>query len=731
MKKQIIFAVCLIIEISPWLGAKETPGRDFGFGSMEIFQFKNDTSYLTIVDMNRDRLEDLLFLNNRASRLEVLIRLPSGSASGQFPQLRERFTDKGFVLDQWTKAFQVADINSDQLPDIISLGDTLGLVIHLQQSDGAFTESASRYIRDAAKLVNLAAADLNGDTHPDLLICRQENAEILWNNGRGEFKTQTPLVFSSGGCQGAIAADINGDNRSDLLFYFSGSNGSLRVRPGIGGGDFGWEQTLQLPPIISLRSVALDEGAGAQLAVLLKNGLILRLYGFQPEPQGHLLERLMVSTHRLPLLGVGQKDAPSWLTADFNKDGFSDFCVAAPLLSQIHLYMGESSGLNPIPRRIDSLSAIQTVKRTQKGDLAVFSAAEKAIALHPAVNIEAFPVFFRAGGKPVAMALGLPSTVFGVYKEKGYQLHLFDATKPGSSPEKTYTLTMANAPEDITVIPLEGKNHWLMILFMTYEPPLAFRVQGDNLTPLHPEQFRAMSLNLEAKTVSPVGTAQQPRLLVSEGQVARLYQWQEDKFRIKMQINPGRKSARLGAACTFPDQEKRPGYLVYDEAGQDLIWFAAAGNQNPHPVHFSEGLKEVTGLAPLDFKGRSGLILVSNSQLQWLQENEEALSWKILGEYTSPAENPSLWSVFPVTLGSPGRKMLALLDSNNRSVELVGKQGQELQDELVFEIFQDPGFREAAPGYEPHALGTGDFNGDKIDDMAVLVHDKLIIYLGE
>jgi hypothetical protein len=33
--------------------------------------------------------------------------------------------------------------------------------------------------------------------------------------------------------------------------------------------------------------------------------------------------------------------------------------------------------------------------------------------------------------------------------------------------------------------------------------------------------------------------------------------------------------------------------------------------------------------------------------------------------------------------------------------------------------------------YEPHDLAAGDFNGDKMGDMAVLVHDKLIIYLGE
>jgi hypothetical protein len=107
------------------------------------------------------------------------------------------------------------------------------------------------------------------------------------------------------------------------------------------------------------------------------------------------------------------------------------------------------------------------------------------------------------------------------------------------------------------------------------------------------------------------------------------------------------------------------------------------------------------------------------------------LSLKTLAEYTSPGENPALWAIFPVTLGSPGQKMLAMLDSNNRTVELVGIKNQQLTEELIFEVFQDPGFREPEATYEPHALGTGDFNGDNIQDMAILVHDKLIIYLGE
>jgi hypothetical protein len=732
MKKRVIcFVLLVMLGILPAPGKQRVSERDFGFGTMEIFQFKDATSYLTIRDLNGDGLEDVLFLDNKVSRLEVLIRLKSGTSKDGLPRLEERFVNKGFVLDQWAKTFQVADLNGDSRPDIVSIGDQSGLVIHFQVANGSFKEAASLYVKGVASLVNLALADLDGDGDSDILVCRKDDAEILLNNGKGDFKSNLPLAFSASGCQGAIAADVNGDKLKDLLFYFGAAKGSLRVRPGIGKGEFGWEQALLLPPVRSLRSIELGDEGKSHLAVILKNGIILRLYGFEQKTQGHLLDRVTVLPHRLPLMGVGRKDPPSWLVADFNDDGYSDFCVTAPLLSQVHLYMGSASGLQPVPRRFDSLSSIKSLKRTANGDLVVFSAAEKAIAVHRAKAPARFPLFFKVTGKPLAMTVGMPSAVFAVFKDKGYQLQLLDAEKPTAGPVQSFDLSLRNDPQEIRVFPLGAKNDWLVMLFMAYERPVVFRLKDNKLSPLQADHFRAMGLTLSANAVTEAGSKNNPALLISEGRVVRLYRWQGGKFQVRSQLNSGRKSARLSIACRFPDKNGKPGYLAYDEVEQDLIWFPASGKKRPVPVHFREGLKDITGLAPLRFKNRTGLILVGTSEVQWLQEKGTGLSLNIQGEYSSRGEDISLWAVFPVMLGSQGKKMLAMLDSNNRSVELVGIEGRELTEELVFEIFQDPGFHEPDSNYEPHSIATGDINGDNIRDMVVLVHDKLIIYLGE
>ena len=59
------------------------------------------------------------------------------------------------------------------------------------------------------------------------------------------------------------------------------------------------------------------------------------------------------------------------------------------------------------------------------------------------------------------------------------------------------------------------------------------------------------------------------------------------------------------------------------------------------------------------------------------------------------------------------------------------KTALKLEKELIFEIFLTSDFAEQSRGTEPHDVESGDLNGDGIGDLVALVHDKLLIYLGE
>lgn len=740
-----IFLVTLFL---PVVGEKqaETPApRDFGFGAMEIFEFSNLTSDLRVYDMNRDGLDDILFLNNKVSRLEILTRKAKAKTKTQpgdpseegeaFPVLDERFTNNGFVLDNWIQDFHITDMNGDKLPDVVTIDEQRGIRLYFQQArqgGGTFAEPVSLPVKDVTKLKGFEIGDLNGDGSIDIFAYRQENADIFINNGRGEFKTQTTLDFATYGCQGAMIADIDGDKIQDILLYFPKASLSLRVRRGKGDGRFGWEEALELPNMRSMEKMDLSGAGASQMGMILRNGLIFRLYDFESSAGKPLFVEKEVIPRRLPLRGISRKRPPTWVVADIDGDGFDDFCAAAPMLNQVHLYTGSALGLSFTPTTVDSLRDIQTMAITGRGDLVVFSEAEKAIAVHTNKNFTAFPEFLRAEGEPVAMSAAGESTVFALFKNKDtFTLNLFNAGATAEGPFKSIETTVRNVPSDMKVFPLDGKDHWGIMFFMPYDKPVMVRLQGDKLYDVAPDRFRALGSSLKPREVTAVGAQKGQALLVTEGNVARLYRWKQDRFVVEEQLNPGIESARLIAGCRACTGNK--GYLLYDEAGQDIYRFLPEPGQKTSHIHVEDGVDDLTGIASLQLKKNHGILLVGQSEIQWVQGDTPSLHLKNIGEYVSRMEKPSLWDLFPVSLGSPGRPMAAMLDSRNRSVELVSFKDGKLVEELVFEVFQDPGFNNqmAENIYEPHDLGDGDFNGDNIRDIAVLVHSKLIIYLGE
>ncbi len=716
--------------------------RDFGFGAMEIFEFSNLTSDLRVYDMNRDGLDDILFLDNRVSRLEILTRKKSAAEGEELPSLDERFSKKGFVLDNWALDFQVADLDRDSRPDIITMDDQQGMQIYFQQSDGEFGKPISLSIKDPTKLKGFEIADLSNDGNLDILVVRQEKAEILQNNGRGEFKTRSELDFSAYGCQEAMISDIDGDKIPDLLLYFPKEGLPLRVRLGKSEGQFGWEEALGLPDTRAIEKMNLTSGV-CQLGMILKNGLILRLYEFESRAGKPLFSEgeNEVIPRRLPLKGISRKQAPSWTAADIDGDGYTDFCAAAPLLNQIHLYKGSDAGLSFKPIVVDSLRDIKTMALTGQGDLVVFSEAEKAVAIHKNKNLTAFPQFLKAPGEPAAAATAGDTTIFSLFKDQNqdYTLHLFNSQTPDAPPFESCKTGLRNTPAAMEVFPLDSAGNiadWGVMLFMPYDKPIMYRLREGKLVQLTPEHFRALGASLKPQAVVVVGLTgpkKEQVLLVTEGNVARLYRWNRDlgQFVVEEQLNPGVETARFTAGCRCSGEEKA--YLLYDDAGQEIYRISSGKAGVISRMHLKDGVKELNGLATLRLKDSRGILIIGESEIQWLQEGMPSLDLKTLAEYVSGMEKPSLWNLFPVSLGSPGRPMAALLDANNKSVELVGFKEGKLVEELVFEVFQDAGFNEqtAESIYEPHDLSSGDFNGDNIRDLAVLVHDKLIIYLGE
>ena len=709
--------------------ADETP-RDFGFQPLEIFEFDNGTSRLIVDDINGDGLDDILFANNHISRLEILIRKADAERTDDLPELEACFENKGMIVDQSIKALRVADLDNNGRLDIITFGTAIGLQLRYQQEDGTFGDPEHIFIKDPSSVVTIQIGDLNENGKKDILVCRRNQADLHWNTETRPFQKKKTLTFSADKSYYGDIVDINADGVADLAFHFNAPRNPLKVRYGKGDGLYGIEQPIDLPPR-QYMDILQPEGSEPQIGMVLRNRLAFRTYGFAEKEQPALLESQEVSPARIGLEGAGKKNAPAWVAADFNDDGYDDLLVAAPELSRLHLYYGGTNGLDPEPRRIDTLSGTTHISRLANGDLLVVSKKEKIAALHSAGALDRFPTIPQTPGNVLAgCAIESGDDCWFVCKNDGKELQLARLEKDGTK-VSIYPLDLQNDPADLLAFQLpEGKIG--LIVFMPYDTPEMFLFADEKIEPLTSESFRALAQPLSLPNIRLGAPGNGSVLTVSQGAIARRFEWKGDRYEATRQFNPENPRGELIASCEYKLLDGASGSLFYDRDSGDLIRFDAEGD-GWGKIHIPDADKTIFSLVQLKNKDRDTVVLLDRTGLNEIMSNGTRLAPVSKAEYISPSEDPMLAYAKAVKLGSPPRPMVALIDPANRAIELVSLADGELKKELLFEVYLTSDFvnRKQNRGTEPHDVESGDLNGDGIGDLVVLSQDKLLIYLGE
>ncbi len=709
--------------------------RQFGFGDREIYEFRDSTAGLAFSDINGDGHDDIVFINNRMSRAEVLIRKPSapGELRDGLPALDDQFASIGFLLEQKTFHLEVLDLNGDQRPDILTAGTQRGLRIYLQNNQGRFGVALAPSIKKTDQIIHIGTADFDNDGSVDILVCRRKDAEILYNDGQGRFRRRASLTFTASDCEAAMIGDFDGDRHQDILVRFPKEPLPLRLFRGLPEGGFGWEYPLDTPPLRAIEVISLVDKTADQLLAIRKNSINVHHYRLSRNVPGDIWRAGKVTPAHFVARGGSGKWPISWAVADFNGDGHPDYGLSAPELAQIMIHYGGAHDLAPVPQAINSLRRIKTLGVDRRGDLYVFSPEENAIACHPAGNLAAFPVFVDLPGPPLMMDVARwHRGFFTIVSDSQHQLLFCWADRDGEKRSVPIGRNKNQPPDAMRVFSV-SRGIWGVVLFSPLKKPTMYLWNGRHLKRVSKTQLRALRAGLTMADIGIVGTPQAPGLIVSEGQTARLYQYAGHKFDIKRQFSLPDEKAVLQFGIDAEGPDGSPGYLFYNRYGNELCWFSEKEGQQPVCISIADEYKELAGISPLNLKAGRSFLLPGRTETRWIRADAENYTLTTISDYTSPADDPKLWRLCPVRLGNPPRTMAAALDAQNATIEMLSVVNGALAEEVSFQVFQGPQFNREEKGwyYEPREAATGDLNADGRMDLGILVHDKLVIHLGE
>ncbi len=262
-------------------------------------------------------------------QLDMVTRLPSGAVGYFLTSEDETFKNSGELLGTGSgpASVVVGDINSDASADILVANqesNDISVLLGSGLGDGSF--STDRFASGGSWPGDIELADLNHDSHLDVVVLNRESNRVSVLLGRGDGDFESPSKYSVGDSSSMALVDLNDDSYLDVITTSNFPDISILL--GNGDGTFRSRFRHRVPN--TAHSVVSDDlnGDGSP-DVILSNGdhLLIR--------EGNGDRTLGGSTE------IWVEGGMAAVTGDFNQDGDVDLAAVGTDSQSLEVLLGD------------------------------------------------------------------------------------------------------------------------------------------------------------------------------------------------------------------------------------------------------------------------------------------------------------------------------------------------------------------------------------------------------
>ena len=758
-----ILSSCLLLTFclpTTLMGQESDLADHFGFGGLEVIKIGRDAGPIYISDVNNDGLKDLIAINNRASRIDLLTQKENASPSSEQANPKHanelpehwRFNREQISVMHKVMAIAIHDFDNDGLSDLIYAGSPDEIVFLKQTSLGNFETSRRHRVKNlTANRSGFAVANLIGDSAPEL-VSLVEGDIWIWPMDGDQLGQET--VLSSGeGIAAFRLSDFTGDGQTDVAGIIPESSAPVRLWLGSteqGMKTIGSQIPFEMPALREFISVTLPDDPAARMAVIEKASKRIVLYKVSKEAVAETGDR--EASLRVQSFTDPSNRGRQQTVIDTDGDGLLDLVATDTEANALAIYRqtpgkGMQAGvLHPGLSDVKSVVA-GNVDDDPQAEIFVLSEKEGVVGRSDVTADGKIPfprpLNLSDGHTPLALSLvelndGMSVAVIGK-STRDYMIDLIDM----DGQRRSFELgKLTKSPEAILAIDADQDGKTDLLLMTPDRPMIMMHATDDGFEMVESDSMGQYGLvkaagsdNTAVKDIDFDGKAE---LLIADKNFVRGVRYEPNPgngispgWQVIEQINAHDSTADLVAIDLLPD-----GNLLVADKENDRLLIMNSENDTTGP--WSE--KEAISVRNFDFgpiysgsfagSGDADVLAIGKSGFAVIRLSGDRYSLKEANTWRTDEERRMQHELSVGDVNADGYTDMVSLDSGEQMLEIFTftKNG-DLKYVTGFQVFESKLFSGGAGReYEPSQVIITDMTNDGAHDIILLSHDRILMY---